>query len=134
MNNEDKHWLAAKVDLLSRHITLFDSARGATQDWFQFNNAECLQVLFLYLLEAGGFYKDRPSLKSEATATFQPFTISREEKDKCPQQSVSGDCAVFMVKCIEYLSAWRELDYVQDNMQFFREKYAVDIFHRELSM
>ena len=134
MNNEDKHWLAAKVDLLSRHITLFDSARDATQDWFQFNNAECLQMLFLYLLEAGGFYKDQRSLKSEVTATFQPFTISREEKDKFLQQSVSGDCAVFMVKCIEYLSAGSELDYVQDNIQFFREKYAVNIFHRELSM
>ena len=112
--------MATKVDHLSMHIILFDSTRDATKDWFQFNNAECLQVLFLYLLEAGGFYKDRSSLKSEATATFQPFTISREEKDKCPQQSVNNDCAVFMVKCIEYLSVGRELDYVQDNMQFFR--------------
>ena len=112
MNNGGQHWLAAKVDLLSWHITLYDSSRDAMQEWFQFNNAECLQVLFPYLLEVEGFYKDRPKLKSEATTLFQRFTISREEKEKCLQQSVSSDCAVFMVKCIEYMSVGREFDYV----------------------
>ena len=76
--------MPTKVDLLSKHITLYDSARDAAHDWFHFNNVECLQVLFLYLLEFGGIYKDRLKLKTADTMTFQRFTINREEKDKCP--------------------------------------------------
>ena len=91
-------------------------------------------MLFSYLLEVGGFCKDWPELKSEATTTFQRFTISREEKEKCLQQSINNDCAIYMVKFVKYLSVGRELDFVEDNMSFFREKYVVNIFYYELSM
>ena len=54
INVDKKHWLAAKIDIVKRHIDLYDSSRASTQDWYQFNNVECLSVLFPYLLEVGG--------------------------------------------------------------------------------
>ncbi|KAF3457891.1 hypothetical protein FNV43_RR02551 [Rhamnella rubrinervis] len=45
----------------------------------------------------------------------QPFSISRQRSD-CPQQTVSGDCGVVMLKCIEYLSSSKNFDYGQDNI------------------
>ncbi|KAF3442892.1 hypothetical protein FNV43_RR16810 [Rhamnella rubrinervis] len=84
VNNNGQHWLAAKVDLLSRHITLYDSAPYTSNDLFQCNNVECLSVLFPYLLDVGGFYDDRPELKLEGTY-LRPFTMSRMDKDKCPK-------------------------------------------------
>ncbi|KAF3454919.1 hypothetical protein FNV43_RR05367 [Rhamnella rubrinervis] len=34
VNNENKHWLAAEVDLMRRHVTLYDSSCTASNDWF----------------------------------------------------------------------------------------------------
>ncbi|KAF3439362.1 hypothetical protein FNV43_RR17639 [Rhamnella rubrinervis] len=134
VNCENKHWLAAHVDIPKRHVTLFDSNCAGTLDWFQVNNAESLGVLFPYLLNKSGFYDARPELASNCTQLLQPFSISRTKASDCPQQTVSGDCGVFMLKCIEYLSSSKNFDYGQDNIQFFREKYAVDIYHHRLSM
>ncbi|KAF3441548.1 hypothetical protein FNV43_RR15462 [Rhamnella rubrinervis] len=53
VNNDSKHWLAAKVDIRSRHITLYDSDIAMTGDKFQCNNAKCLSVLFPYFLMDG---------------------------------------------------------------------------------
>ncbi|KAF3451532.1 hypothetical protein FNV43_RR07627 [Rhamnella rubrinervis] len=60
VNNENKQWLAAEVDLVWRHVTLYDSSCTASNDSFQTCNAESLGVLFPYLLAAGGFYDERP--------------------------------------------------------------------------
>ncbi|KAF3452045.1 hypothetical protein FNV43_RR08141 [Rhamnella rubrinervis] len=32
VNNENKHWLAAEVDLVRRHVTLYDSSCTASND------------------------------------------------------------------------------------------------------
>ncbi|KAF3434583.1 hypothetical protein FNV43_RR21668 [Rhamnella rubrinervis] len=42
INNEDKHWLVAEVDLVRRHITLYDSSCTISNDWFQICNDESL--------------------------------------------------------------------------------------------
>ncbi|KAF3432425.1 hypothetical protein FNV43_RR27165 [Rhamnella rubrinervis] len=47
VNNNGAHWLTAKVDIRSRHITLYDSAIKMTpKSWFQIKNARPLAVLF----------------------------------------------------------------------------------------
>ncbi|KAF3449707.1 hypothetical protein FNV43_RR10438 [Rhamnella rubrinervis] len=46
INNEDKYWLAAEVDLVRRHVTLYDSSCSVSNDWFQTYNVESLEVLF----------------------------------------------------------------------------------------
>ncbi|KAF3451950.1 hypothetical protein FNV43_RR08046 [Rhamnella rubrinervis] len=49
VNNENKHWLATEVDLVRRHVTLYDSSCTASNDWFQTCNAKSLGVLFPYI-------------------------------------------------------------------------------------
>ena len=134
INVDKKHWLAAKIDIVKRHIDLYDSSRASTQDWYQFNNIECLSVLFSYLLEVGGLYKERPDLTNNGTLVLDAFTISRVDAADCPQQTVSGDCGVFMLKFIEYLSSNRTLDFTQADIPLIRLKYAVDVFHDQLSL
>ncbi|KAF3445909.1 hypothetical protein FNV43_RR11086 [Rhamnella rubrinervis] len=116
VNCENKHWLVAHVDIPKRHVTLFNSSCARTLDWFQMNNAESLGVLFPYLLNKSSFYNVRPELASNCTQLLQPFNISRTKVSDCPQQTISGDCGVFMLKCIEYLSSSKNFDYGQDNI------------------
>ena len=129
INVDKKHWLAAKIDIVKRHIDLYNSSRASTQDWYQFNNIECLSVLFPYLLKVCGVYKKRPDLTNNGTLVLDAFTISRVDAADCPQQTVSGDCGVFMLKFIEYLSSDRTLDFTQADIPLIRLKYIVDVFH-----
>ncbi|KAF3455426.1 hypothetical protein FNV43_RR00051 [Rhamnella rubrinervis] len=135
VNNEDKHWLAVEVDLVWQHVTLYDSNCSASNNWFQTCNAESLGVLFPYLLAAGGFYDERPELTFNGTPSLDAFSMSRIDAALCPQQSSSlGDCGMFMLLCIDYLSVGRALDYSLDRIKFFREKYAVGLYNNEFTL
>ncbi|KAF3447676.1 hypothetical protein FNV43_RR08379 [Rhamnella rubrinervis] len=65
VNNDNKHWLAAKVDIRNRTVTLYDPNNSMTQDSFQCKNAKCLSMLFPYLLMVHGYYDLYPELKVE---------------------------------------------------------------------
>ncbi|KAF3445799.1 hypothetical protein FNV43_RR10976 [Rhamnella rubrinervis] len=54
VNNNNKHWLAAKVNIRNRAITLYDPNNPMSQDEFQCRNAKCLSILFSYLLMVHG--------------------------------------------------------------------------------
>ena len=86
VNNASQHWMAAKVDIRHRHITLFDPDNIMTQSWFQLKNARPLSVLFPYLLMANGYYDPHPELTQHDTPVLTPFTMSREEDGPFPQQ------------------------------------------------
>ena len=134
INVEDRHWIAAHVNIVTRHVTLYDSSRAATQDWFHFNNCECLTVLFPYLLKVGGFYNHRLELTYNGTPILNAFTISHIDVKQYPQQSISGDCGIFMLNCIKFLSSDRTIDFTQKHIPLFREKYFIEVFHNELSL
>ena len=134
MNNDGKHWVAAVVDIVMRHITIYDSSHKATQDWFQSNNAECLAVLFPYLLNVGGVYAERAELTNNGTPNLQKFTMSRVGPKAYPQQKVAGDCGIFMLKCFEYLIYDRKFDFNQTHIKLFREKYCVELFQKEFPL
>ncbi|KAF3441115.1 hypothetical protein FNV43_RR15026 [Rhamnella rubrinervis] len=103
-------------------------------DWFSCN-LESLGVLFPYMLAAGGFYDERPKLTFNGTLILDAFSMSRIDAALCPQQSSSlGDCGMFILLCIDYLSAGRTLDYSQDRIEFFREKYAVGVYNNEFTL
>ncbi|KAF3437048.1 hypothetical protein FNV43_RR19801 [Rhamnella rubrinervis] len=113
VNNENKYWMAAEVDLVRRHVTLYDSSCTTSNDWFQTCNAESLGVLYPYMLAAGGFYDERPELTFNGTPILDAGSMSRIDAALCPHQSSSlGDCGMFMLLCIDYLSAGRALDYL----------------------
>ena len=87
INNAGVHWMATKVDIRHRHITLFDPDNGMTQSWFQLKNARPLAVLFPYLLMTYGYYNLHPELTLDGTPILTPFTMSREEEGSLPQQT-----------------------------------------------
>ncbi|KAF3447347.1 hypothetical protein FNV43_RR12533 [Rhamnella rubrinervis] len=83
VNNNGAHWLTAKVDIRSRHITLYDSAIKMTpKSWFQIKNARPLAVLFPYLLMVNEYYTHHP----DQTLDLTPFRMTREEDSSLPQQ------------------------------------------------
>ncbi|KAF3455294.1 hypothetical protein FNV43_RR05742 [Rhamnella rubrinervis] len=83
INNNGAHWLTAKVDIPSRHITLYDSAIKMTpKSWFQIKNARLLAVLFPYLLMVNEYYTHHP----DQTLDLTPFRMTREEDSSLPQQ------------------------------------------------
>ena len=82
--NASLHWMATKVDIRYRHITLFDFDNNMTQSWFQLKNARPLDVLFSYLLMAYGYYDLHLELTQDDTPIMTSFTMSREEDDSFP--------------------------------------------------
>ncbi|KAF3433797.1 hypothetical protein FNV43_RR24900 [Rhamnella rubrinervis] len=88
VNNDSKHWLVAKVDIRSRHITLYDFDISMSEDKFQCKNAKCLSVLFPYFLMVHGYYDYHSDLKSEGNYNLQLFSIKREDDPNLPQQTV----------------------------------------------
>ena len=86
VNNASLHWMAMKVDIRHRHITLFDPDNSMTQSWFQLKNARPLAVLFPYLLMAYGYYDLQPELTQHSTPVQTLFTMSREEDGSFPWQ------------------------------------------------
>ncbi|KAF3455894.1 hypothetical protein FNV43_RR00536 [Rhamnella rubrinervis] len=118
-----------KVDIPSRHITLYDSAIKMTPtSWFQIKNARPLAVLFLYLLMVNEYYTHHP----DQTLDLTPFRMTREEDSSLPQQISDGDCSVYALKYIEYLVARWPFDFNCSHIALSREKYAVEIFHNEM--
>ncbi|KAF3441117.1 hypothetical protein FNV43_RR15028 [Rhamnella rubrinervis] len=129
VNNNGAHWLTAKVDIPSRHITLYDSAIKMTPKlWFQIKNVRPLAVLFPYLLMVNEYYSHHPDQMLDLT----PFRMTREEDSSLPQQISDGDCGVYALKYIEYFVAGRPFDFNSSHIALFREKYAVEIFHNEM--
>ena len=88
INNASLHWLAAKIDIPSRHVTLYDPSNKMTQWWFQCRNAKCLAVLFPYLLKAHGYYDLHPTLMQDGKVNLLPFTINCEEGPSFLQQNL----------------------------------------------
>ncbi|KAF3443792.1 hypothetical protein FNV43_RR13482 [Rhamnella rubrinervis] len=129
VNNNGAHWLTAKVDIPSWHITLYDSAIKMTpKSWFQIKNASPLAVLFPYLLMVNEYYSHHPNQMLDLT----PFKMTREEDSSLPQQISDGDCGVYALKYIEYLVARSPFDFNSSHIALFREKYAVEIFHNDM--
>ena len=84
INNDGKHWLVGEVDIVKRHIALYDSEHKARQDWFQFNNAEPLNMLVPYILKVIGFYNHRQELTDNGNPSLDRFTISRTDVASFP--------------------------------------------------
>ncbi|KAF3455362.1 hypothetical protein FNV43_RR05813 [Rhamnella rubrinervis] len=92
VNNDNKHWLAAKVDIWNQTITLYNPNNAMSQDEFQCRNAKCLSILFPYLLMIHGYYDLYPELKVEGNSNLEPFDVKCKSATNIPQQKVSGDC------------------------------------------
>ncbi|KAF3455753.1 hypothetical protein FNV43_RR00395 [Rhamnella rubrinervis] len=85
VNNDNKHWLAVKVDIRNWTVTLYNRDNAMSQDSFQCKNAKCLLVLFPYLLMVHGFYELYSELKVEGNSNPEPFDIKCESATNVPQ-------------------------------------------------
>lgn len=87
MNNHCCHWLVAKVDIIDREVMLFNLDISSMLAWYQELNAECLEVLFLYLLSISRLYDTLLELiVSYGSRKFTPFSICRIDDGTVPQQ------------------------------------------------
>lgn len=89
---------------------------------------------FFVPIGVGGLYKKWSNLKYNDTFIFYAFGIYHVNVADCPQQTISSDCGVFMLKCIEYLSSGRTLDFTHADIQLIKEKYTIDVFYSQLSL
>nr|XP_048330590.1 uncharacterized protein LOC125422576 [Ziziphus jujuba var. spinosa] len=65
----------------------------------ELKNAECLTYMLPYLLRDAGYYGKNP----DVSPTLDPFTMTMI-KD-APRQDNGGDCGVYALKFIEYMSS-----------------------------
>ena len=81
LNKGNNHWMLGDVDLVARHMTLYDSRKhGQTSQTYQVDYFAKLMPIIPYLLHATGFFK----VQTDIPCSLEPFTISLA-KD-CPQQ------------------------------------------------
>ncbi|XP_060667611.1 uncharacterized protein LOC132799546 [Ziziphus jujuba] len=108
-------------------MTVYDSDKAGNrykgQIYFQ-----KLCIMLPYLLRSASFYEQRPDLVD----SVDEFTC--ELAQNTPQQSNGGDCGIFTLKTIEFLHARLPLTFTQDNMEFFRKKYAYEVYNKKLSI
>ncbi|XP_050369160.1 uncharacterized protein LOC126787285 isoform X2 [Argentina anserina] len=124
VNISDQHWVAVRVDLMRRKFTIYDSMQSASRDEFICDLLNPLATMFPSLLIQSGFYEMRPELSPLNT----PFQVVRQA-ESIPQQSESGDCGVFMLKFVEYLSSGQQLICFKDkDIPAFRERMAFRLF------
>lgn len=55
-----------------------------------------------------------------------------ENVDDVPQQQNGSDCGVFTCKFAEYLSRDADLTFVQENMNYYRERMVYEIIENDL--
>ncbi|XP_024160257.1 sentrin-specific protease 2-like isoform X2 [Rosa chinensis] len=123
VNVTNQHWVAVCVDLMRRKFTIYDSMLSANRDEFICDLLNPIATMFPSLLIQSGFYKMRPELSPLNT----PFQVVRLAEN-IPQQSESGDCGVFVLKFVEYLSSGQQLSFRQEDIPAFRERMAFLMF------
>lgn len=123
VNVSNQHWVAVCVDLMRRKFTIYDSMRSATPDEFICDLVNPIATMFPSLLIQSGFYAMRPEL-SPLNTPFKVVCLA----DDIPQQSESGDCGIFMLKFVEYLSSGQQLSFREEDIPSFRERLAFHIF------
>jgi Ulp1 family protease len=121
INLDEQHWIVACVDLLRRHISLYDSyiANESTEKVLQ--RTECLPVILPRLMRIGG--------RSSGSYDLSPFTIERILEDVPQQPLGSGTCGIFMSRFVEYIGFGVPLTTLDGlSVSDLRERFALDCY------
>ncbi|KAF3433422.1 hypothetical protein FNV43_RR24524 [Rhamnella rubrinervis] len=126
-----------RIDLTFDPFRAIDLRKHSEFTAFKDDTSQCPSEQQWTTLASGkvsGLYSDLLELKLERTKCLDLFTMSCMNINKCRKQTVKGDCTVFMVMIIEYLNTGREFDFRQDDILIYGKRYAIDIFHHQLSL
>ncbi|XP_060880475.1 uncharacterized protein LOC132952259 [Metopolophium dirhodum] len=109
------HWCLVYVCFPQKSIKYYDSLGGG--------NSNCLKLILKYLM------LEHCDKKGE---DFNKCSWLLMNVEKCPQQSTTRDCAIFVCMYAEYLSRGAPLNFSQENMEIFRRQIALEIMKKKL--
>ena len=96
----------------------------STDDDSQHSHVDCLAQMVPHMLKRCGFSEKRPEIPQDTS----PFTIQIVKTDVPLQVKSFGDCGMFLLKYIEYLSSGLPLTFQWKDIVRFREKMAVELW------
>ncbi|CAG7837161.1 unnamed protein product [Allacma fusca] len=108
------HWCLAAADRRKKMIKYYDSLGG--------KNYQCPKALLQYL---GKEHQERKK-------TSLDDSWITEIVEDIPQQQNGSDCGMFACKFAEYLSRDAELNFKQEDMNYYRERMIYEIITGEL--
>ncbi|XP_047341088.1 uncharacterized protein LOC124944789 [Impatiens glandulifera] len=126
LNIKDVHWILCVVRLQQWRVDVYDCDPGcyANLDEFVLPMCQMIPVIFDKALPL----EDKQRFPLLNPDSVLPYT--RRPESEVPKATKSGDCGVFVLMYIEYLTAGLNLQEVTSNeMKAWREKWAVRLFH-----
>ncbi|XP_047320685.1 uncharacterized protein LOC124924735 [Impatiens glandulifera] len=126
LNIKDVHWILCVVRLQQWRVDVYDCDPGCYANLDEFVLPMCQMIPVIFDKELPLEDKQRfPMLNPDSVL---PYT--RRPESEVPKATKSGDCGVFVLMYIEYLTAGLNLSEVTSNeMKAWREKWAVRLFH-----
>ena len=112
------HWTLAVINFRDKRFEYYDSLRGAGGTY--------LSNLRRWL---GEEHKDKKGGAEYDTSEWKDVTWKQGET---PQQMNGSDCGVFMTRTADYLSRDAQLDFRQEDMQYWRRRMVLEIVTQQL--
>jgi len=112
----EDHWCLVYVYFPQKCIKYYDSMGSG-------GNTNCLKLILEYL------DSEHHDKKGEA---FDVCSWLLMIVEKCPQQSMTRDCGIFVCMYAEYLSRGAPLKFSQYHMELFRSQIALEIIKKKL--
>ncbi|KAK0590900.1 hypothetical protein LWI29_032939 [Acer saccharum] len=123
----DGHWILCKVNLLDRHIGIFDptaSKKSKKNPFERFRQVMPLRRLLPSIMNRCGFYSSR-SEKPRGSM----FTVGVSSNPKIPQQVDDCSCGVFIAKYAETAIVKKaDWNWGQKEMADYRKELAFQIY------
>ncbi|XP_047339917.1 uncharacterized protein PF3D7_1120000-like [Impatiens glandulifera] len=130
LNIGNKHWVLCVVRVQDNHIDVYDCDSSIYRNLDPYMRPLCEMFPRIYAMGASD-----AELKRYPNFNFQKLTYKRlphpaknavAKYGEVPRADESGDCGVFMLMHMEYLTAGLGVENVTSNeMEFFRQKMAV---------
>ncbi|XP_047335565.1 uncharacterized protein LOC124939098 [Impatiens glandulifera] len=127
MNLNMKHWVLCEVQLQDLCINVYDCEQGFIKKnhYDKFMKPLCEMIPYMFLFGTTEF--DRIKYPKFSLEGMSYVVIPHPRVLKCTK---SGDCGLFTILYLEYLTAKLDISAVTtENMVFWRQKWAVRLFH-----
>ncbi|XP_047327309.1 uncharacterized protein LOC124930974 [Impatiens glandulifera] len=127
MNLKMKHWVLCEVQLQDWCINVYDFEQGFIKKdlYDKFMKPLCEMIPYLFLNGTTKF--DRNMYHNFSLERMSYVVIPHPRVPRCTKR---GDCGIFTIMYLEYLIAKLDISAViTENMNFWKQKWAVRLFH-----